>query len=251
MHSYMAVREADHPAFASLKGTDIVAVGAAQHEAQCLEGTRTLATFIPPYPIYPPEFSWHEPVKTPLPAMVERKLPGGGSVITFLWAIDCAYGRLGLPDHGDLLAGCVRYLLKGAPLIEMTLDGYASLTAYRQERNILLHIVNLNVQGFPDGYAERCIPIRNVMVRIRQQPAPDARAEIISGGENAVLSTDDEGYTIALSELDEQALVRITAACPKWRVSPKESIRYTPDKERTIYDEDRFTGAAGCSNGDD
>lgn len=212
MHSYMTIREAGHPVFTAFTGTDMLPVGAIEHEAECLDGTKTLATFIPPYPIYPPEFSWREKRETSLPALTERRLSGGGLAIAFMWAIDSAYGRLGLPDHGDLLAGCVRYLLEGKPLIKVSADGYIDVTAYRQGKDIVLHLVNLNVQAFPDGYAERCFPVRDLAAHIRAQASSHARAEIISGQGDIKMTMNQEGYTIYLSQLEEQALIRIANA---------------------------------------
>jgi hypothetical protein len=74
-------------------------------------GTRALATYIPPYPIYPPEFAWTDAKRTDMPVITERRSPSGGTAIYVAWPLDTAYGRGGLPDHGDLLQNAVKYLL--------------------------------------------------------------------------------------------------------------------------------------------
>lgn len=164
MHDYLRIQERDHPIFRGFEETDTLPMGAFYRGARLLEGARALAGYIPPYPLYPPEFSWRRLPERLEPAIVERVGAGGGRCLSVPWALDRAYGRLGLPDHGDLLANMVRYLMDGRPSVEVRAEGYVDLNVYRRDGEILAHLVNLSAQGFHPGYAERCIPVEDVRV---------------------------------------------------------------------------------------
>jgi hypothetical protein len=87
------------------------AAGAAAGGGGSWTGTRALATYIPPYPIYPPEFAWTDTKRTDRPVITEHRSPSGGTAIYVAWPLDASYGRGALPDHGNLLQNAVKYLL--------------------------------------------------------------------------------------------------------------------------------------------
>src|SRR5262249_7175348 len=75
-----------------------------------LETTRTdpgvivPLTFVPAFPVFPPEMAWMRQPKTHIPAFVLN------SKVAYLPAdIDTRYARNNMPDHGNLLANIVRW----------------------------------------------------------------------------------------------------------------------------------------------
>ena len=101
-----------HPTVSGFDGTDILAFGGTLQQVELLPGAEAVATYIPAFPIYPPEFSWMRAPEaggseTDLPAIVVREHPAGGRLVYLAADVDRCYGRRGLPDHGDLLANAV------------------------------------------------------------------------------------------------------------------------------------------------
>ena len=207
MHDYLWIQEPGHPIFRGFEETDTLPMGSLYRNVQLLDGARALAGYIPPYPIYPPEFSWRRLPERPKAAIVERIHTGGGRCLSVPWALDRAYGQLGLPDHGDLLANMVRYLLGGRPSVEACAEGYVDLTAYRREREVLVHLVNLNVQGFQPGYAERCIPIEDV--RVVFSGVPLEKIGLHSGADGACLIQAGTRTELVIPRLREQAFIQL------------------------------------------
>ena len=104
-------------------------------------------TFVPQFPIYPPETAWMREPKTDLPGLVLNTTTRG-SRIAFLPAdLDRRFGRDNLPDHGDLLANLVRWLVKEEIPLIVEGAGLVDCHLYHQPRRAILHLVNLTSAG--------------------------------------------------------------------------------------------------------
>ncbi|TVR51761.1 MAG: Tat pathway signal protein, partial [Spirochaetaceae bacterium] len=103
-HSYLRLTpEADaaqrHELLAGFDETDLLPFGGALHVVEPHVGTTVIATFVPPFPIYPPETSWMRIPRTNVPAIVARETEAGGRVVYLAADIDRTYARDNLPDH--------------------------------------------------------------------------------------------------------------------------------------------------------
>ena len=105
------------------------------------------ATWIPPFPIYPPEFAWMRELDSGLPALVLNAQAGRGRVGYMPAALDACYGRDHLPDHGRLLANLVRWAARDAIPLRVEGHGLVDCHLYRQGQRLVLHLVNLNHEG--------------------------------------------------------------------------------------------------------
>ncbi len=156
-----------HRILAGFDETDIVAFGGTLEGITLDAGVNVIATYIPAFPIYPPEFSWmHEP-RTDIPAMVVREHPAGGRIVYLAADIDRCYGRQRLPDHGDLLANAVRWAARDALPLTVEGPGYLDCHLYRQEGRFILHIVNLSACRAWPGYIEEALPVGPIRVTLR------------------------------------------------------------------------------------
>jgi hypothetical protein len=134
-----------------------------------------VATYVPSFPIYPPEFSWMRTPHTDRPALTVREDPAGGRVVYVAADLDRCYGRLGLPDHGDVLAGAVRWAARDTFPFRVTGPGYVDARLYRQTDRLVLHLVNLNGAGMWPGYLEEHLPIGPYHVTVRLPEGLDLR----------------------------------------------------------------------------
>ncbi len=147
-------RAGDEPAAAGdrhavLRGfddTDILPFGGTLPALKVDPSAVVPLTFVPPFPVYPPETSWMRQPKTDIPALVLSQR--GRSRIAYLPAdLDRRYGRTPLPDHGTLLANIVRWAAGDGLPLEVEGTGFIDCHLYRQDKRLLLHLVNLTSEA--------------------------------------------------------------------------------------------------------
>ncbi|MBN2394728.1 MAG: beta-galactosidase [Anaerolineae bacterium] len=156
-----------HPILAGFDDTDIIAFGGTLEGAAPDADVDVVATYVPAFPIYPPEFSWMRAPRTDIPAIIVREHPEGGRIVYFAADISRCYGRQRLPDHGDLLANAVRWAARDTLPLSVEGPGYLDCHLYRQEGRSILHIVNLSACRAWPGYVEESLPAGPVRIALR------------------------------------------------------------------------------------
>jgi hypothetical protein len=143
-----------HPVLEGFGLTDILPLGGTVHEIEAAGAVETLATYVPAFPIYPPEFSWMREPRTTLPALVARRHPAGGRHVYFAADVDRCHGRHLLPDHATLLANAIRWAVDGREPLRVDGPGYLDCHLWRQGARLILHVVNLTGLNVWPGYAQ-------------------------------------------------------------------------------------------------
>jgi len=175
------ITDARHPVLAGFDLTDIVPFGGRLDVVHPEAGVQTPLSFVPPFPMYPPETSWMRHPTSSLPALILRDLPlsrarergaGGeglpGGRVAYLAAdLDRCFGRDNLPDHGDILANLIRWAAGNAILLEVTGPGLFDCHLYRQPGRLILHVVNLTNPGVWRAPVHDLIPSNPLRVRLR------------------------------------------------------------------------------------
>ncbi len=139
-----AVGDAErHPALQGFAETDVLPFGGRLEVVRAADDAATLLTFIPPFPIFPPEISWMDQPRTAVPALLVREPAGGGRVAYLPADIDRCYGRDNGPDHADLLANIVRWVAREEIPLRVIGAGLLDCHLYRQEGRLILHLINL------------------------------------------------------------------------------------------------------------
>src|SRR5262249_20380396 len=143
-----------HPVLGGFDDTDIIAFGGVLETTRTDPGVIVPLTFVPAFPVFPPEMAWMRQPKTDIPALVLN------SKVAYLPAdIDTRYARNNMPDHGNLLANIVRWAagdrigfhVQGAGLIDCHL--------YRQAGSLIVHLVNLTNEGAWRGPVDELVPV--------------------------------------------------------------------------------------------
>ena len=130
-------------------------------------GTEVMATFIPSFPMYPPEKSWMRIPKTDIPGLILNTLTEG-SRIAFLPAdLDRQFGRYNLPDHGNLIENIVRWAAREHIPLKVEGKGLLDCHLYKQANRLVLHIVNLTSAGTWRQPVDELIPVGPLKVSIR------------------------------------------------------------------------------------
>ena len=135
-----------HPVLAGFAETDILPFGGQLERVQVEKGVIPL-TFVPPFPIYPPEFAWMRQEESGEAGLVLNTGRGGGRVAYLAADIDRCFGRDNLPDHGDLLANLVLWAAQERLPLRVEGPGLLDCHLYRQEQRLVLHLVNLTGPG--------------------------------------------------------------------------------------------------------
>jgi hypothetical protein len=195
-----------HPILKGFDETDILAFGGSLGTVRAEAGAAVLATFVPPFPIYPPESSWMRVPRTDIPALIlpaatslsenrrglspflessEKKGTGHprqwvplsadgsrisskNSRIAYMPAdLDRRYARDNLPDHGDLLANLVRWAAGDTIPLAVRGPGLVDCHLYRQHNRLILHLVNLTNAGTWRAPVDELIPVGPLGIAVR------------------------------------------------------------------------------------
>jgi hypothetical protein len=187
--------------------TNILALGGLIHETRLADDAQVLATYLPSFPVYPPEFAWMRTETTDIPAISHRQLVGGGHLLHFAVDLDRAYARRGLPDYAGLMAAAVRHAAGGR--VGLRVDGPGSIDCqlYRQGDRRILHVVNQSGADVWPGYREEFLPVGPLRIRIEDAPNISQVRCLVAGGE-LDLQKDNDDVVIELAQLvDHQVLV--------------------------------------------
>lgn len=143
-----AISKPRHSVLQGFEETDILPFGGHLQPLKLDPGAEVLMTFIPQFPIYPPETAWMRTPKTDIPGLV-LNTRSGNSRVAFLPAdIDRQFGHFNLPDHGTLLENLVRWAVKDSlPLKVEGAIGLHDYHLYQQGNKLVLHVVNLTNTG--------------------------------------------------------------------------------------------------------
>jgi hypothetical protein len=145
IHNYMRLPQKRHEILEGFEKTDIIALYGQYYDVRS-EKLETLANFIPPFPVYPPEFAYMDDDKrtSDIPVILAGETPYGGRVVYFAADIDRRYGDAAIPDQGDLLVNAVRWAARGKAPFKVEGPGKLDCRLYRQEAAYVLHLVNLS-----------------------------------------------------------------------------------------------------------
>jgi hypothetical protein len=166
-HNYIRLPEDRHAVVSSFKNTDILPFGGKVHLVQTSKQLSAVATYIPGFPIYPPEFSWMREPTTDIPVMLAGEHPSGGRIFYFAGDVDRCYGRTHIPDLGDLLSNAVKWAAADTIPLQIEGPGYLDCKLYRQNSRLILHLVNLSGANQTPGFLEEYLPVGPIKVRIR------------------------------------------------------------------------------------
>ena len=165
--SDVPVSDKRHKVLKGFHETDILPFGGLLQPLKTEPGTEVVMTFVPQFPIYPPETAWMRVPETDTPGLI-LKTTERGSRIAFLPAdLDRQFGRFNLPDHGNLLKNLFRWALKeNVPMI-VEGPGLIDCHLYTQSDRLILHIVNLTSSASWRQPLEELIPIGPFKISIR------------------------------------------------------------------------------------
>jgi hypothetical protein len=159
-----------HPVLKGFDETDILQFGGVLEPLRVDPNAVVPATFIPAFPVSPPESAWMRQPRTDIPGLILNEVAGRGRVVFLPADLDRRYGRDNLPDHGNLLANLVHWAARENLPLQVEGAGFVDCHLYQQQDKLVLHLVNLTNTGTWRAPVDELIRIGPLSVRV-QLPA--------------------------------------------------------------------------------
>ncbi len=184
-----------HKVLEGFHETDILPFGGTLRPLKTDAGTEVLMTFVPQFPVFPPETAWMREPKTDIPGLI-IKTTARDSRIAFLPAdLDRQFGRFNLPDHGNLLRNLFRWALKDNLPMIIEGPGLIDCHLYAQTDRLVLHLVNLTSSASWRQPLEELIPVGPFKIRVNLQKKNIGKSVNLLVSKQKIFSRVANGWT--------------------------------------------------------
>jgi len=164
-----SVRKNRHVVLGDFRDTNLLPFGGSLPSLQVDAQSEVLLTFVPAFPVYPPESVWMREPETAIPGLVLNLRAPIGRVAFLPADLDRRFARDNLPDHGQLLANLVRWAANEELPLRVEGPGLLDCHLYQQFGRLILHIVNLTSAGNGRGPISELIPVGPLRISIKLQ----------------------------------------------------------------------------------
>jgi hypothetical protein len=196
-----------HQILLGFEATNILAFGGWLGDVTAEENSEVLCTFVPSFPVYPPETSWMRQPRSNLPGLIVRQFAQGAAA--FMPAdLDRRYAADNLPDHGQILANLVRWAVNNQFPVKVTGPGLIDCQLYRQSNRLILHLVNLTNTGAWRAPADEVIPVGPLHVQLQlPQGINGRRARLLVAGHKISPHRHGTFCQLAVPTLNEHEVI--------------------------------------------
>jgi hypothetical protein len=208
-HAFQQVRRFDHPIVAWVRDTDYLACNGRLCPVTTEPDVQTLATLIPPYPIYPPEFTFPEVRETVRPTLLVRER-GASRLVYFPSDIDRELWDHNFPEFARLLGEAARWALGQPPVVRVEGPGLLDVQPYRQGEAIIVHLVNLTQAHLWRAPLDEITPVPGQRLQVRWPAGQPVRSvRLLVAGREADWQVEGETVTVRVPEIGAHEVVVI------------------------------------------
>ncbi len=177
-----------HPVLAGFDETDIIPFGGTLQPMKVDDGATAPLTFVPEFPVFPPETSWMRTPDSGIPGLVVSQSVAGARIAFLAADLDRRYQRELLPDHANLLANLVRWAAHDTIPLSVSGPGLIDCHLYRQAGHVIVHLVNLTSAGTWRSPVEELIPVGPLQIRIKLPTGVSAKSarRLVAAGSTPV-----------------------------------------------------------------
>ena len=175
LHTYLRVENESpqlgprHRVLNGFEGTEILPFGGWLGDVIADDAALVPLTYVPAFPVYPPETSWMREPHTRVPGLVISS-PRQRRVAFLVADIDRRFAIDNLPDHCRLLTNLVRWAAQDRFPIDVDGPGLIDCRVYRQDQRLIVHLVNLTGTEARRAPVDELIPIGPITLRVKQAP---------------------------------------------------------------------------------
>lgn len=188
--------------------TDILPFGGLLQEVMPDDQAIVPITFIPNFPVYPPEESWMRIPRTQIPSLVLSDTGGEGRRIYLAADIDRRFCWDNLPDHGHLLANLIRWGAHGDIPLRVEGAGFVDCHLYRQPGRLILHLVNLANAASWRSPVHEITPIGPLKLHVRMtQDVVGKRSQFLVSGGTPPVAQDGPWRQVEVGSLLDHEVV--------------------------------------------
>jgi hypothetical protein len=172
-----------HAVLVGLDETDLIEYGGTLGPLEVAGGAQVLMTFVPAFPVTPPEIVYMRMPRTNLPGLVVSET-GNSRVVYFEADLDRRFAADNFPDHGDVLANGVRWAARDELPLEVTGSGLVNCELYeqREKSRMILHVVNVTSAGSWRPPVHELIAVGPLQVRVRVAGFEPRQARLLVAG---------------------------------------------------------------------
>jgi len=197
-----------HDILRGFERTNILPFGGTLTAVKPRPGSIVPVTYIPDFPIYPPETSWMRESRTERPCVLVRELQSKAKVAYLPADIDRSYASWGLADHAQLLTNAIRWAAGSSIPLRVDGPGVIDCNLYAQGRALILHLVNLTTPGVWPGAVREVVPVGPLTVHVQR---PDGwkinRCRSLVRNSRQRVATDADWVTVRLESLGDHDLL--------------------------------------------
>ena len=174
-HNYLKVVSEKHPILRGLEDTSILPFGGSIEVVENRGKLEKVVSYIPSFPIYPPEFSWIRQ-ESEIGGIYAGEVEKHGRVVYLAADIDRCYGKYQLPDHKRILSNAVKWAAQGTIPVTLETEGSICCNGYWQKEVLLIHLVNLTGSNVALGTLEAVVPLHDVVAELDMSAAGGGNA---------------------------------------------------------------------------
>jgi hypothetical protein len=199
-----------HAVLAGFEETDLLEYGGTLGPLAVASGAQVLMTFVPSFPVTPPEIVYMRTPRTDLPGVVVNEV-GNSRVVYFAADIDRRFANDNFPDHGDLLANAVRWAARESVPLKVEGAGLVDCELYeqREKGRLILHVVNVTSAGTWRPPVHELIAVGPLSIRVKLPEGFAAKGVKLLVENAALKAANDDGWaTVELKRvLDHEVIV--------------------------------------------
>jgi hypothetical protein len=162
-----AISSERHEVLKGFELTDILPFGGVLAPVKTDNNSQVIMTFIPEFPIYPPETAWMREPKTDIPGLILKTMANGSRVAFMPADIDSQFAHYNLPDHGNLLNNIIRWASKDEIPLSVEGPGLIDCNLYEQNGKMILHLTNLTSAGTWRAPVDEYIPVGPITINVK------------------------------------------------------------------------------------
>jgi hypothetical protein len=213
LHTYLRLptdARSRHEILRGFEDTDVVALGSTLGPLRVDAGARVAATFVPPFPTYPPETAWMRVPSTDIPGIVLSER-GSGRVAYLPADLDRRYASEHLPDHARLLGNIARWAARGDLPLEFSGTGLIDSHLYEQPGRLILHLVNLTSEATWRAPLDELIRVGPFDVTVMHERLASAAGSVrlLVAGQTAKAALSNDRAAFRVNAIDDHEVVVI------------------------------------------